>query len=718
MKRIITIICVCLLGILSLQAQQLKPVARDIVNEKTKGVTFQAVSDVLTENTARVASLDNKFVDPTGVTYLNYDFSKLPTGRKVITLEIPFKKGTLKLNLMEWEDRFDYVAKTESGKMVVNNSKQRHYSGIIEGNHNSLVAISFFEDNIMGIISDETTNYEITKSKEHDAVLIYDASNVKNQSSFDCSFDDSQIKPIDADVLLGKSPTAPSVSKCVDVYFETEVDMYNVLGTENAVDNFVRGLFHQAAIVYYNEDIAIRLSDVMIWTVTDPYTFNSAHDLLIQYAAETGSFNGDIAQLLTFRGDGINLEGAAAGGLPCNNEIEERKSVAKILDNYAHNGISLSPTLALVTHELGHLFGSPHTRACAWYGTGSAIDGCGGVEGFCVNPGIPLTGSIMSYCGNITFANGFGAQPGNLIRDTVANSNCITTCNIECDEPCTIDPEIEYVNWFTNSTPCSYKFIGSNAASPMCDAIYDYEWRIQGLIPPASNDKEFVFDFSNWDNGTYDITLTMTYYESTARGCSFAEETVVIPFTLTCGINNNPTCPTNNFVINEVENCLDYQITMSTNSGVASIDWSYAICGLSGEQPIGNTTGPNHATYFTLPSGNDYDNCYLWVHADINLTNGQICEKSQSILLSCSSGDSKLIALVPNPTANSFTIVKGSKVKVDRIIVKNLQGITVESRASQLEQEFDLSKQQAGMYIVEIIFADGSSEIKKLLLKK
>jgi predicted Zn-dependent protease len=31
----------------------------------------------------------------------------------------------------------------------------------------------------------------------------------------------------------------------------------------------------------------------------------------------------------------------------------------------------------VITHELGHLFGSPHTHGCYWNGNDTAIDGCG-----------------------------------------------------------------------------------------------------------------------------------------------------------------------------------------------------------------------------------------------------------------------------------------------------------------------------------------------------
>ena len=90
----------------------------------------------------------------------------------------------------------------------------------------------------------------------------------------------------------------------------------------------------------------------------------------------------------------------------------------------------------------------------------------------------------------------------------------------------------------------------------------------------------------------------------------------------------------------EVEPCLDFQAVLGCANDVASVDWEYSI-GPYSHVSFGTTTNPNGNYSMTkplyLPSGS-WDNYYLWVFADITLSDNSTCSLSKRILLSCTSG--------------------------------------------------------------------------------
>jgi hypothetical protein len=99
-------------------------------------------------------------------------------------------------------------------------------------------------------------------------------------------------------------------------------------------------------------------------------------------------------------------------------------------------------SVEVITHELGHNFGLPHTHSCTWPldpnspAVKEKIDDCGNLagyttEGTCTTTTTSGQGTIMSYCHlvsgrGINFNLGFGTKPGDKMRAEVAAASSLT----------------------------------------------------------------------------------------------------------------------------------------------------------------------------------------------------------------------------------------------------------------------------------------------------
>lgn len=391
--------------------------------------------------TSFIFSLANKdqnvlsyFTNPNEVIFLDYqDISNYPTN-KAILIAIPLNFDELILELLEVPTSFyGYRVVTSDGKKQSSNKRIKHYRGVVKGDPNSIVAISFLENEVMGLICTDKGNYNLMLDGRSGNHVFYNEKNLKKKISFNCDTVDDGFANYSKEVLSKKSKyDLSSGNICVSLYFETGHDIFQTRGSTGAVESFISGIFNQVSTLYQNENIETRLSEIFVWTTPDPYTATTSNGLLAQFQSHRTTFLGDLGQLLTFRpeiGGGI---AAGFNGL-CNSSVSERLSVSMIQNNF-QTVPAYSWTVQVITHEFGHLFGSRHTHACVWNGNNTAIDGCaGGTEGGCPVPPIPSAGgTIMSYCHlqsvGINFNLGFGSQPGNVIRNSVDNASCLCEC--------------------------------------------------------------------------------------------------------------------------------------------------------------------------------------------------------------------------------------------------------------------------------------------------
>ncbi|MFM9910141.1 MAG: M12 family metallo-peptidase, partial [Chitinophagaceae bacterium] len=169
-----------------------------------------------------------------------------------------------------------------------------------------------------------------------------------------------------------------------------------------------------------------KISAIKVWNIVDPYnSLGTTSSVLNAFSVNMANgFPGDLAHFLSQRGLGGGI--AYLGVLCSSNSF--KTGVSGNLSNSFNLFPAYSWSSMVITHELGHNLGSPHTQSCSW--PGGAIDNCYTTEGGCPQGPAPVNGgTIMSYCHltgyGINLANGFGPLPGQRIRDLVRNSTCI-----------------------------------------------------------------------------------------------------------------------------------------------------------------------------------------------------------------------------------------------------------------------------------------------------
>jgi hypothetical protein len=360
--------------------------------------------------------------------------------RRVLSSELPFitiqlpqaGRTDITLDLVEVSPLAqDFVVRVAPEMKVVKVNPGKHYRGIIRGQSKSIAAISIFDNEVMGIIAhpNASGNMVLGNLADQPELILYQDDQILNKLANTCATVDSG-NPYDLRQLEDHGGDGErALTDCVRLYLEVDNDIYINKGSNNAnVTSYVTGLFNQVSALYTNEQINTVVSEIVIWSTPSPYNATTSIGMLNAFTAYRQGFNGDLAQLLSYKATG----GVAYVDGLCRSNPDNSMSYAGISSSY-QNVPTYSWSVEVCTHEFGHLFGSQHTHACVWNGNGTSIDGCYAPEGNCGSGPIPTNGgTIMSYChltnAGINFANGFGSQPGSVIRNKVIAASCLQAC--------------------------------------------------------------------------------------------------------------------------------------------------------------------------------------------------------------------------------------------------------------------------------------------------
>jgi Metallo-peptidase family M12/Secretion system C-terminal sorting domain/Fibronectin type III domain len=423
-------------------AQSLRPVAQQVVTA-SQTIDFQSINLFAVKQTAPASagSVSKSLKNATFAVSPDAEINRLyARNLAAMRLSIPFQDQQISVDVVRVEALTeDFKLSNQFGQDLSFKTGQ-FYRGIVSNDVNTVVSVNLFENEINGIISTPehgNINFgKLTVANNVQDYIVYSDKDWLVPFSFNCNTESLKGYGKQLPSELSAQQIAINEAKCVRVGWEVTYALDSTLSkTSTTTSNYITSVFNNFATLYVNEGIRTSLAQLIIWTTPDGYTRNSTSTALGEYRTRrTTGLSGDLYHLIA------PLPSGGGGGIAyvdvlCNTAYRygysQIKTTYSVVPTY-------SWTVEVLTHETGHNLGSPHTQSCSWpvtpTWTGGALDNCYAVEGSC-SPGPAPTngGTIMSYCHliatGINFNNGFGTEPGNLIRAKVAAATCLTSCS-------------------------------------------------------------------------------------------------------------------------------------------------------------------------------------------------------------------------------------------------------------------------------------------------
>jgi hypothetical protein len=524
-----------------------------------------------------------------------------------LSLKLPLAKegNFLQVDLVRVDlTTADFKVRTSEGNEL-SYSPGVHYRGILHGQENASVALSFFEDDVIGMIGNqETSNWVLGKLDDpqfRNTYALYKEEDLKVEQTFSCGAAEVSKEIRTIEQKQGELRAVTPVNKIVKVYLECEYDLVLEKGGAAGATNFITGIFNIVSMLYQNEGITTVVSEIFTWTTQDTYPTTSTSSALVAFRSARSSFNGNIAHLVS-RGKPTGGGVAYVPGV-CNGYGYAYSWVQSTYLSFP----TYSWTVNVIAHEMGHNLGSSHTHDCVWNGNNTPIDGCGPAAGYngsgsCAAlpaPTAPFKGTIMSYCHlvsgiGIDFNLGFGQQPGDRIRSIISAGACLTST----------DPN-------TCSTPTTAQLSTSNLAATSATlgnsatGINSYDWRyrlvgaanwtdlaatatgvanLSGLV--ASSNYEFQSSIQCTSGGTWTAWSAAKTFSTTAVSNCVAPTTAQLSAT-----NLAVTTATLN----------------SSQTGLVAYDWRYRLVGAATWTDLATTaTGTINITGLTASKSYEF----------------------------------------------------------------------------------------------------------------
>ncbi|MFN5865682.1 MAG: LamG-like jellyroll fold domain-containing protein [Candidatus Kapaibacterium sp.] len=176
------------------------------------------------------------------------------------------------------------------------------------------------------------------------------------------------------------------------VAVDCDTKYYNQAGSNfsRAANYMIVAVGAVSAVYQRDINVAVQVPYLRIWTENCPYTGDLGSYLnqgRNYWNANMGSVSRTTTFIVTSYTGGLAWVGVLCGSYAY--------SAAGVTGNTNFPANQYVWDVDVLSHELGHNFGSPHTHNCGW---APPVDSCVNAEGGCYSKPNPRKGTIMSYC--------------------------------------------------------------------------------------------------------------------------------------------------------------------------------------------------------------------------------------------------------------------------------------------------------------------------------
>lgn len=418
-----------------------------------------------------------------------------------VTLSLP-QIGTITARVGRYrviDERTQIVAITANGPERVQAPKSVLLRGRIPAYPSAFVILAIYPDWCSGTITfgpeHGSKAFQISPlslDASGSTMIVYNTSDVPARPSWSCGTLDT------ASVRIPLPKTEDGVQnqqfRRITLAIECDEPFYIDHGRNLTKSTEYTEAVIGASSALYERDVtaSLRIGQLTVWTVVDPYTSTQSDGMLVQFRDRWRSLHSGVDRTLAHLFSGINsIGGIAYVDQLCNKQWGYAVSGTNNNVTYPASGYVWDTDV--VCHELGHNIGSPHTHACQW---APPIDSCYASEGGCFSGTVARKGTIMSYC-HLTSQGTelvFHARVVGLMRTKLSNGNCTPLVWVVG-----LDLTADTIS-LCKGTQTSLTATVTNGQAP-----YSYRWK-STAFDTVTTSATFTFK----PLSTYNVYLTMT----------------------------------------------------------------------------------------------------------------------------------------------------------------------------------------------------------------